>query len=298
MAFITSEEIASFLNLVLHGRNCNITRPADLSDCGPGDIIWIKGKSPERVAIANSKNPSLVICEPDLAPLLSTSYLVTANPRLAFIKVVSKWFCDSEHTIEIHPTAIVEPGVVIGKNVAIGPYSRVGRNVRIGDECVIGSGVSLEGNLELGKRCRIKSNAVLGAPGFGFERDENGVPLHFPHLGKIVLEDDVWIGACSTVERATLGTTRLCASVKVDDLVQIGHNTVTGTGTLVMSNVVICGGAQIGKNCWIAPNSVIKEKIKIGSNVVVGLGSVVIRDVADGLTVAGVPARALPMRSK
>jgi UDP-3-O-[3-hydroxymyristoyl] glucosamine N-acyltransferase len=108
-----------------------------------------------------------------------------------------------------------------------------------------------------------------------------------------VLEDGVWLGACTTIERATLGTTRLCANVKVDDLVQIGHNTTTGANTLIMANTVICGGAFIGRDCWIAPNSVIKQKVHIGNRVTVGLGAVVIRDVPDGVVVAGVPAKPL-----
>jgi len=191
----------------------------------------------------------------------------------------------------IHPTASIHPEAKLGARISVGPYCCIGPMVRIGNDCVIGSGVSLEGELIIGNRCHIKANSVLGAAGFGFELDEDGKPIHFPHLGRVVIEDDVWLGACTTVERATLGTTRICSNVKIDDLVQIGHNTITGENTLIMANVVLCGGANIGRDCWIAPNSVIKQKVKIGNGVTVGLGSVVLKDVPAGIVVAGVPAK-------
>jgi UDP-3-O-[3-hydroxymyristoyl] glucosamine N-acyltransferase len=193
----------------------------------------------------------------------------------------------------IHPTALIDPQAVLEQGVSVGAYSRVGPEVVLGDSCVIGSGVSLEGPVLLGARCRIKANSVIGGYGFGFEYDDDGTPLHFPHVGRIVLENDVWLGACTTVERATLGETRLCRGVKVDDLVQIGHNCCVGANTLVMANAVLCGGVVVGSRCWIAPNSVVKQKVRLGDRVTVGLGAVVLRDVASDAVVAGVPAKPL-----
>ncbi|MEI6647013.1 MAG: DapH/DapD/GlmU-related protein [bacterium] len=285
-------DIASELGLPLFGggEDTIVSRPADLDGCSSGDLVWLRGHDPDRIVIINQSRPALVICDAEAAPHIRVPHIVATNPRLSFIRCTTRWFAPVEEG-GIHPTALVHPRATLGERVTVGAYTRVGPDVTIGDDCVIGSGVALEGELALGRRCRVKANAVIGAPGFGFERAEDGTPLHFPHLGRVVLEDDVWIGACSTIERATLGTTRLCRNVKVDDLVQIGHNTLTGENTLVMANVVICGGVKIGCDCWIAPNSVIKQKINVGDHVMVGLGSVVIRDVKEGQTVIGVPAR-------
>jgi len=289
---IAAAAIAEFLGRPLRGTPSPIFRPSQLDLCGPGDIVWIRSFTPERVALVETRRPALVICDAGTADRLTVPHVVCDRPRLAFIRVTAAFFAEDE-PIGIHPTALIDAGATLGEDVSVGAYTRIGAGVRIGAGCRIASGVSLEGQVRLGRRCRIKANSVIGAPGFGFERDEQGVPIHFPHLGDVVLEDDVWLGACTTIERAALGTTRLCQGVKVDDLVQIGHNVVLGRNTLVMSNAVICGGTVVGERCWIAPNSVIKEKLRIGDDVTVALGAVVLKNVEPGQVVAGVPAKPL-----
>lgn len=292
MTQITSNDIEKYLGKKLIGANGIINRPADIDDCGPGDIIWCGSYTPERIEKINLQKPSLVICDENVGTMLSVPYICTQNPRLSFIKVITSFFKE-EIILGIHSTAIIDDRAKIGGGIKIGPFATIGPDVCIGDNCIIGSGVVIEGIVTIGNNCKIKPNSVIGAPGFGFERDDDGEPIPFPHVGKVVLEDGVWIGSCTTIERATLGLTHLGKNVKVDDLVQIGHNVDIKENTLIMAGSVLCGGAKIGKNCWIAPKSVIKEKIKIGDRVTVGLGSVVIRDVEDDLVVAGVPAKAL-----
>lgn len=293
---LTGSDISIFLKKPLVGESLTILKPSDLADCVPGDMVWVKRYSPEQLAILKDRRPSLVICDSEVAAKTTLPNISTSNPRLDFIRVVAKFFTP-EKKASIHPTAIIHPQAIIGRNVSIGAYTNIGPKVTIGDACVIGSGVSIEAEVILGRRCVIKANAVLGGQGFGFEYDENGRAIHFPHLGRIILEDDVWLGACSTVELATLGTTRISSGAKVDDLVQVGHNVTICQNTLIMANVVICGGAVVGKKCWIAPNSVIKEKVHIGNNVTVGLGAVVLKNVEDNLIVAGVPAKPLRRNS-
>lgn len=285
-------DIAVFLGRPLVGKDLPIIKPADLANCGSGDIVWVKSYTPERLTLIERQRPSLVICDIEMSKKIIIPHIASNNPRLDFIKVLRKFFAPVKSST-IHHSAIISPGAVIGRNVSIGAYTRIGSKVILGDRCIIGSGVSIEGEVQLGKSCVIKSNSVLGGQGFGFEYDDEDRPVHFPHIGKIILEDHVWLGACTTVELATLGTTRICKGAKIDDLVQVGHNVTVGKNTLIMANVVICGGAIIGGNCWVAPNSVIKEKIRIGSRVTVGLGSVVLKDIEDGQVVAGVPARSL-----
>lgn len=290
---VTSQKIANFLGTTLNGKNLEIVKPADLFDCGPGDVVWCRSYSPERIEILNSNKPSLVLCEKQVADFLSIPYICCENPRLDFINTVSEFFFSHQIESGIHKTAIIHDNASIGKKTSIGPYTIIGSKVNIGKDCHIGSSVVINGEVIIGNNCNIKPNSVIGEPGFGFERDKDGKPIHFPHIGKIILGENVWIGSCSTIERATLGITRLGNNVKVDDLVQIGHNVEVMDNTLIMAGAIICGGAKIGKNCWIAPKSVIKEKVTIGNFVTVGLGTVVIRDVDDGLTVVGVPARSI-----
>ncbi len=297
MTAITNQKIADYLGKPLQGENLVVQQPGDLESSQSGEVVWVRNYAEERVRVLNQRRPALAICDSVTASHMTSPCIISERPRWDFIRVLNRFFTPQD-PVEIHPTAIINPKAIVGNRVSIGSYARVGAEVVIGDDCIIGSGVSLEGPVVLGRGCRIKANSVIGEQGFGFERDEDGTPMHFPHLGKVVLEEGVWIGACTTIERATLGVTRLCANVKVDDLVQIGHNTLTGPNTLIMANVVLCGGAVIGSNCWIAPNSVIKQKVRVGDNVTVGLGAVVIRDVEDGLVVAGVPAKPLPQGPK
>jgi len=290
MLRLKSSEIASFLKAELLNGDDDVLRADDLQSAAPGGFVWVRSFSAMWVEWLERTRPALVLCGPEMAGHLSVPCIVCANPRISFLRVLDRYFREPE-VPGVHPTAIIDSGASLGDGVIIGPYARIGGGVRIGAGSVIGSGVVLEGQVTMGRNCRVKPNSVIGAQGFGFEWDDDGTPLHFPHIGRVVMGDRVWIGSCSTIERAGLGATVLEDDVKVDDHVQIGHNTVTRRGTLVMANVVFCGGAEIGEKCWIAPNSVIKQKVKVGRECVVGLGSVVLKDVPDGVTVAGVPAR-------
>jgi UDP-3-O-[3-hydroxymyristoyl] glucosamine N-acyltransferase len=292
---ITSLNIAEFLGKELHGESSIIVRPANLDECGLNDLVWVKSFTSERLNLIETRRPALAICDPETAKATTVSHIVSNCPRLDFICVLN-YFFGVKREISIHLTAIIDEGAIIGNRVTIGAYARIGSQVSIGNDCIIGSGVSIEGRVRLGDRCVIKANSVLGGQGFGFEYDDDGNPVHFPHPGRIEIEDDVWIGACSTVEIGALGATKICQGVKVDDLVQVGHNVTVGKNTLIMANSVTCGGCTIGEQCWIAPNSVIKEKVKIGNRVTLGLGAVVLKDVEDDLTVVGVPAKPLRMK--
>ncbi|MGD0821267.1 MAG: DapH/DapD/GlmU-related protein [Desulfomonilia bacterium] len=292
MKVITSMHIAQFLGKTLQGEPNPIFKPANLSDCGPNDIVWVKSYTQERLILLEKRQPGLAICDMKTSEKTTVPTILSENPRLDFIRVLNHFYLEKREAC-IHPTAIIEKSATVGKDVTIGAYAYIGHDVLIGDGCNIGTGVVIEGKVCLGNRCVIKSNAALGGQGFGFEYDEYGNLIHFPHLGSIITEDDVWIGSCSTVEIGTLGATRIFRGSKIDDLVQVGHNVTVGRNTLIMANTVLCGGCSIGERCWIAPNSVIKEKVNIGDNVTVGLGSVVLRDVEDGVVVAGVPAKPL-----
>lgn len=289
---VASSDIAKFLGRELIGPDLPINKPSDLRISGPGDLVWVRRVSDETVALLEERIPSLVICDQEVASRTKAPHIISKKPRLDFVKAVTRFFVEDQERL-IHAKAAIDKNAIIGRNVHIGPFANIGPQVIIKDDCIIGSGVVIEGKTIIGRSCHIKPNSVIGAVGFGFEYDEDGTPLHFPHIGQVIIEDDVWLGSCTTVELAALGTTRICRGCKVDDLVQIGHNSTIGANTLIAANAVICGGAVLGERCWIAPNSVIKEHVSVGNGVTVGLGAVVLKDVADGLTVAGVPAKPL-----
>ncbi|MBU6147548.1 MAG: hypothetical protein KGP10_05200 [Actinomycetales bacterium] len=192
-------------------------------------------------------------------------------------------------TATISPTAKVNPTAYIGMQTYVGDAS-VGPSSLIGSNCVIHDGVTIGANVEIGDA------TVIGVQGFGYVRLPDGGSVRIPHVGGVVIEDGVHIGANVTIERGTLDNTVLSAECRVGSLVHIAHNARIGLRATVISGAVLCGGAVVGADAWIAPQATVREHTKVGDRAVVGLGSVVWRDVADDTAVMGSVARSLPMR--
>jgi UDP-3-O-[3-hydroxymyristoyl] glucosamine N-acyltransferase len=145
----------------------------------------------------------------------------------------------------------------------------------------------------IGENCQIDETAKLGNEGFGFEPDENGDLIYFPHFGNVIIGNNVRIGSYSCVDRGNMHDTVIGDNVKIDNLVHIAHNVNIDKNTLIIAGSIVCGSVQIGKNCFIGANSTIKQKLKIGNNVIIGMGSVVTKDIPDNEVWAGNPAKFL-----
>jgi len=270
-----------------------ITGFKPISAAEKGDMAFIAKPSPQYVSAAMSSMATLVIAplgtEKSLAGCRASLVFVD-NPRLWFVRCVQKYVGKTRLT-GIHPTAIVESRR-LGKQVFVGPGAYVGREVRIGDGGTVSSGAQIHGDVSMGKDVVIKAGAVIGTDGFGFERASDGTLERFPHIGGVVLEDEVEIGANTCVDRGTLGNTVVGFGTKVDNLVHIGHNARIGRNCLIAAGSVVCG-SEIGDNCFLGVGSRIIQKVKVGRNVFVGMGAVVLTDVPDDTVVVGVPARPL-----
>ena len=283
--------IATHLGLPLEGNDLPITQFAPLSDPKPQCLVFAKRFSEENVRVLNSHADLLAIVTPDYRGLLTCSHILSPNPRLDYIKALSRFFAPARPKAFIHPSAVIEQGAQIGTHVFIGAGCYISAQSIVGDGCVLHPNVVLDNRVTLGRNCEIKSGAVLGQEGFGFERDDEGEPVHFPHFGDVIVGDNVFIGSNTTVERATLGSTIIEDNVKIDDLVQIGHNSHIGEGSMITVGAIVCGGAVLKPQSYLAPNVSVKEKVTIGRRAFAGLGAVVLKNVADDAVVAGVPAK-------
>jgi UDP-3-O-[3-hydroxymyristoyl] glucosamine N-acyltransferase len=203
--------------------------------------------------------------------------------------------------------ARVAPGAGLGRRVAIGPFAVVGEGATLADDvvvgagCVIGEGCKIGGGTRLrprvvlypgthvGARCLIHAGVVLGGDGFGFATSR-GTHRKVPQLGRVVIEDDVEIGANSTVDRGTLGETRIGAGTKIDNLVMVAHGVVIGPNGLLAGQAGIAGSTRIGRNVTWAGQSGAAGHLRIGDGVIVGAKSAVFSDVEDRAFVAGIPA--------
>jgi len=180
--------------------------------------------------------------------------------------------------------------VKIGNNVKIYPNSFVGDNVTIGDDTILFAGVRIYSETEIGKKCVIHSGSIIGSDGFGFAPNEEGVYNKVPQIGNVIIEDNVDIGACTTIDRATLGSTVIRKGVKLDNQIQIAHNVEIGENTVIASQTGVAGSTKIGKNCMIGGQVGIVGHITIGNNVKIQAQSGVSRSVKDFETIQGSPA--------
>jgi UDP-3-O-[3-hydroxymyristoyl] glucosamine N-acyltransferase len=208
----------------------------------------------------------------------------------------------------IDPLAFISPTATIGENCYIGPFAFIGENAKIGnnskiypqtyigDNSVVGdnttlfSGVKVYQNIQIGSRCILHSGVVVGGDGFGFAPTPDGSYQKIDQIGNVVIEDDVEIGANTTIDRATLGSTVIHKGVKLDNLCQIAHNVTVGSNTVMASQSGIAGSGKIGSNCIIAGQVGIVGHIEIGNHVTIAAQSGVTRNYPDNVTILGTPA--------
>ncbi|MFO7574420.1 MAG: UDP-3-O-(3-hydroxymyristoyl)glucosamine N-acyltransferase [Bacteroidales bacterium] len=209
----------------------------------------------------------------------------------------------------IHPTAVIEESARIGKDVYIGPYVCIGENVTVGDNCSIYAHASIGDNSKLGNACRlyygvkvyheciignnctIHAGSVIGADGFGFAPQSETEFMKIPQIGNVILEDNVEIGANTCIDRATIGSTIIRKGVKLDNLIQIGHNVEIGENTVMAGQTGIAGSTRIGKNCMFAGQVGIMGHISVADETKIGAQSGIAGAVKNpGTTLIGSPA--------
>jgi len=224
---------------------------------------------------------------------MHNAVILTRTPRLAYAKVLSTLLSEISNSCSYTESngAWIADSASIGENVLIEPGCLVDVGVRIGDGTLIMSGAKVRKFCTIGKNTVIASNSVIGADGFGYERDEYGIPVHLPHVGGVEVGDHVYVGACSTIASGTMEPTKVGNHVKVNNLVHVAHNCHIGARTMIGGGATICGSVSVGDGTWIGAGASIKQSCTIGESAVVGLGAVIVNDVGDNETVAGNPAR-------
>lgn len=208
------------------------------------------------------------------------------HPRLDFIRAQhllndAPGFARTANPPQLHPSVVTEPGAFIEDGVTVGEGS------------VIGANAVLRRGTRVGRFCEIQSGAVIGGCGFGFERDESGRPWRMLHHGGVLMGDHVEIGALATVARGALGDTVIEDHVKIDAHAHVAHNCRVGQATIITACAELSGSIKVGKNCWIAPNAAVRQKLTLGDGAFIGIGAVVLHDVPPAAKVFGNPATKL-----
>jgi UDP-3-O-[3-hydroxymyristoyl] glucosamine N-acyltransferase len=299
------KELADRLGLELRGDgSVEIFAPAPIEAAGPGSIIFVAGA---KYASALHSNVSAAITTGELAAGASCATLISANPYADFARVLEIFFPAYRPARGIDPTAQIAADAKLGENASVGAFSVIGAgavigsdavihpqvtiypNVRIGDGFVCHSHASIREGVTIGSRVTIHSGAVIGADGFGFV-EANKDLIKIPQIGGVILEDDVEIGANSTVDRATMGATILHRGVKLDDQVHIGHNCEIGEFSRFAAQVGIAGSTRIGKWCQFGGQSGCADHVNIGDRVMVVAQSGIHADIKDDAIFGGTPA--------
>lgn len=255
-------------------------------------IFWCNDKNAARLSGVRN---GTVICS---AQALSQSqqsgscnYIIVENPRSAFREVLVHFFAAPAHSAFVSPSAVIHPSVLKESGVFVGHNTVIEENCTIGEGTYIGHNNVIHSGTRIGAGVKIGSNNTIGAAGFGYEKDEDGMYRMIPHIGGVEIHAHAEIGNNNCIDRGVLGNTIVGENVKVDNLVHIAHGVIIGSNSLIIANAMIGGSTVIGENVWVAPSATLINKIKIGDNAVIGMSAVVIKDVEAGATVVGSPAK-------
>ena len=270
------EQTASELAVLLEGQvvgnpEIRIRRLAKIEAAGPGSVSFLS--NPEYERFIYTTEASVVIVSENFQANQELpkglTLLRVKDPYRAFARLLEAFDTILKRQEGIHPTAVVDSGASIGTGCFIGPgvvvehgaivgdrvelhaHVHIGRDVRIGQDSILQSGVRILDRCVVGKRCHLQAGAVIGADGFGFAPQEDGSYAKVPQTGNVVIEDNCDIGAMTTVDRATLGSTILHQGCKLDNLIQIAHNVIIGEGTVIAAQTGVAGSTTIGSRCMI-----------------------------------------------
>jgi UDP-3-O-[3-hydroxymyristoyl] glucosamine N-acyltransferase len=321
-------EIAKFIGGEMRGDgSVSVTRvvhPAIAE--GPSDLAFVL--SPKEASVLSSGRIVNAVVPAGIENLPTPNQIVVSRPRLVLARLTELFERPVHIAPGIHPWTVIDPTARIGENVLIGPFCRIGPNSRIGDHCrlvsnvnvgaevtignhtLLHAGVCVGDRCEIGSRVIIQPNATIGGDGFAFVTREPGsvesvrktgevrnfnteiIRIH--SLGNVVIEDDVEIGAGTCIDRGTLGETRIGCGSKLDNLIQVGHNTVIGTNCLIVSQVGLGGSSSVGNRVVIGGQSGLPDHVTVGDDAVIHARSGITGPVPEKAAMIGIPA--LPLR--
>lgn len=271
---VTLGKVADWIGVSAPLLDGEITEVSSIESAGKGSVVFAMDEPTLKEALQSDAGAILANRRLESAELpLDPRVLWVADARYAFAVVAAK-LRGRGFEIGVHPTAIVGKNVVIGVGTGIGPGAVIGDGVVIGKDCRFEARVMLHEGTVLGDRVVVQAGAVLGSTGFGYARNsETGEYLIFPQQGRLVVEDDVEIGANTTIDRGALGETRIGRGTKIDNLVHIGHNCVIGRNVIIAAQTGISGSSVVEDGAILGGQVGIGEHATVGAGVILGGGA-------------------------
>jgi len=303
---VTLSELAEHLHCRLEGDGAvRVHRVAGIEEAGPGDLTFL-ANSKYASKLETTRASAVIVDETTSAA--PCPMLHTPRPYLAFAEAVALLTPPARQAPGISALASIDPTADLGKDVAIGPFVFVGPHVRIGarttiashvaigegsaigSDSVVHAHVSIREHVTIGDRVVLQNAAVIGSDGFGFARRADGSHQKIPQVGRVVIEDDVEIGAHSAVDRPAVGETRIAAGTKIDNLVQVAHGVKVGRNALLAAQSGVAGSSVLDDDVVLAGQAGVTGHVHLERGAIVGAKSAVTRDIAAGQHVTGIPA--------
>lgn len=282
-----------------------ITRIAGIDEAGPGDLTFVSNR--KYVSHIPRTRASAIILGEDIPPVKIPS-LRSEDPYLAFARALEIFFTPLRPSPGVHPTAVMDKDITIGENTSIGAYAVIGEGCTIGDGVVIHPHVVLYPGVSIGaasvlhsfvivrESCRIgnrvilQNGVVIGSDGFGFAPTKDGTFYKICQTGCVLIEDDVEIGANTTVDRAAVGDTIIRRGAKLDNLVQVGHGAQVGEHSVLAAQVGLAGSTRLGNGVWVGGQAGFAGHLEVGDKAIITAQSGTSHDVPSGTVMSGSPA--------
>lgn len=304
----SAQQIAGFLNGTIEGdpevKVCNFSK---IEEGKPGTLTFLA--NPKYEHYIYETKASIILVNNDFIPAapINSTLIKVANAYTALAMLLNiveqsktkKSGIDSTAFIAVSAKvgedayvgnfAYIGENVTLGKNCKVYPYAYIGDHVTVGDNCIFYPHVTIYNSCIIGSRCIFHAGVVIGSDGFGFA-PEGDLYKKIPQLGNVIVEDDVEIGANTTIDRAVMDSTIIRKGVKLDNLIQIAHNVEIGENTVMAAQVGIAGSVKVGKHCMFGGQVGLAGHLKIGDHVNLGAQSGIISDIKDGETIMGTPA--------
>ena len=298
MTRINFDAIKPFIDddaIILGNKNFTITNVQTADNINNESLDWINPIRREKKSYAKMSKAPVVLCEIGLdlekVDLTNKCFIQVRNPKLTFIRIASHFFLNRQLK-GIHKRSIIHLDAEIDESSYIGPNTYIGK-CKVGKNSIIYGNCFIYDNCTIGDNVIIHSGTVIGADGFGYQRNDLGVFEKFPHIGGVEIGNDVEIGSNTSIDRGALGNTIIKDGVKIDNLVHIAHNVIIGKHTAITAHSMIGGSTIVGDYCWIAPLAALRDQISIGDHVTIGMGAIVTKNIGEGETWTGSPAKPL-----
>jgi UDP-3-O-[3-hydroxymyristoyl] glucosamine N-acyltransferase len=305
----TAATIAGFLKGEIVGNpDVKVNNIAKIEEGRAGDLSFLANPKYEHYLYTTAS--SVVLVNSDFTPSapISATLIKVKNAYESFAALLTLVEQAKPKKKGIHPTAVIEPGAEIGSDVYIGafavigekciigdgsriyPHVYIGDNTRLGKNCLIYQGAMIYHECLIGNNCTIHAGSVIGADGFGFAPQSDSEFMKIPQIGNVILEDNVEIGANVAIDRATMGSTIIRKGVKIDNLIQIGHNVEIGENTVMAGQTGIAGSTKIGRNCMFAGQVGIAGHLKVADGTRIGAQAGIGGDIKEAnTTILGTP---------